>query len=73
MTCPPDIDTGEILQFSWTKKRDMGRKRFISEQIIINLREAEVLVNQGSTVIEVVRKLGISEQILIRMAGQISL
>jgi len=30
----------------------MARKRFTSEQIITMLREAEVLVNQGSTVIE---------------------
>jgi putative transposase len=44
----------------------MARKRFTSEQIITMLREAEVLVNQGSTVIEAVRKLGISEQTYYR-------
>jgi putative transposase len=44
----------------------MGRKRFTAEQIINMLREAEVLVNQGSTVGEVCRKLGISEQTYYR-------
>ena len=44
----------------------MSRKRFTSEQIITILREAEVLVNQGSTVIQAVRKLGISEQTYYR-------
>ncbi len=40
----------------------MGRKRFTAEQIINMLREAEVLLNQDSTVGQVCRKLGISEQ-----------
>ena len=44
----------------------MARIRFTLEQIIIKLREAEVLVNQGSTVIEASRKLGISEQTFYR-------
>jgi len=44
----------------------MARRRFTSEQIITMLREAEVLVNQGSTVIEVARKLGIAEQTYYR-------
>jgi len=44
----------------------MARKRFTSEQIITMLREAEVLLNQGSTVIEVARKLGIAEQTYYR-------
>ena len=44
----------------------MARKRFTSEQIITILREAEVLMNQGSTVIQAVRKLGISEQTYYR-------
>jgi len=44
----------------------MARKKFTSEQIITILREAEVLVNQGSTVIQAVRKLGISEQTYYR-------
>jgi hypothetical protein len=44
----------------------MPRKRFTSEQIITILREAEILVNQGPTFIEAVRKLGISEQTYYR-------
>jgi putative transposase len=44
----------------------MGRKRFTAEQIINLLREAEVLLNQSSTVGEVCRKLGISEQTYYR-------
>jgi len=41
----------------------MGRKRYATGQIISMLWEAEVFLNQGSTVGEVCRKLGISEQI----------
>ena len=44
----------------------MGRKRFTAEQIINMLREAEVLLNQDSTVEQVCRKLGISEQTYYR-------
>ena len=44
----------------------MGRKRFTAEQIINMLREAEVLLNQDSTVGEVCRKLSISEQTYYR-------
>ena len=44
----------------------MARKRYTSEQIITMLREAEVLLNQGSTVIEAARKLGIAEQTYYR-------
>ena len=44
----------------------MARRRFTSEQIITMLREAEVLLNQGSTVIEVARKLNIAEQTYYR-------
>jgi len=44
----------------------MPRKQFTTEQIITKLREAEVLVSQGITVIEAVRKLEISEQTYYR-------
>ena len=44
----------------------MGRKRFTAEQIINMLREGEVLLNQGSTVGEVCRELGISVQAYYR-------
>ena len=37
-------------------------KKFTAEQIIGKLREAEVGLAQGKTVPEVVRKLGVTEQ-----------
>jgi len=40
----------------------MARKRFSAEQIITKLREAEVELSKGSTVAQVVRKLGVTEQ-----------
>ena len=40
----------------------MPRKRYTPEQIINYLREAEVLISQGSTAKEAARHLGISEQ-----------
>jgi len=40
----------------------MPRKRYTPEQIINSLREAEVLMSQGSTAKEAARHLGISEQ-----------
>ena len=44
----------------------MGGKRFTSEQIITILREAELLMSQGTAVGEVTRKLEISEQTYYR-------
>ena len=45
----------------------MSRKRKYSpEQIIIKLREAEVLLSQGHTVKETTRKLGVAEQTYYR-------
>lgn len=44
----------------------MPRKRYTSEQIIIQLREAEVELAQGQTAAEVCRKLGITEQTYYR-------
>ena len=44
----------------------MGRKGFKPEQIIGKLREAEVLLSQGSTVGEASRKLGVTEQTYYR-------
>ena len=44
----------------------MKKKGFAAEQVITMLREAEVLLSQGSTVIEVARKLGITEQTYYR-------
>ena len=44
----------------------MGRKRFSPEQIIIKLREAEIVESKGLTQVEAAKKLGIAEQTLIR-------
>ena len=44
----------------------MKKKGFSAEQVIGKLREAEVLLCQGSTVGEVSRKLGVTEQTYYR-------
>jgi len=44
----------------------MKKKAFTAEQVITMLREAEVVLSEGSTVIEVARKLGITEQTCYR-------
>ena len=44
----------------------MPRKRFSPEQIIIKLREAEIIESKGLTQVEAAKKLGIAEQTLIR-------
>ena len=44
----------------------MVRKTFKPEQIIGKLREAEVLLSQGSTIGEASRKIGVTEQTYYR-------
>jgi putative transposase len=44
----------------------MKKKGFSAEQIIGKLRQAEVLLGQGSTVGEVSRKFGVTEQTCYR-------
>ena len=44
----------------------MKKKGYTAEQIIGKLREAEVLLSQGSTVGEASRKLGVTEQTYYR-------
>jgi|TARA_Y100000758_G_scaffold225813_1_gene163408 transposase-like protein len=44
----------------------MGRKRFSPEQIIVKLKEAEIIESKGLTQVEAAKKLGIAEQTLIR-------
>ena len=44
----------------------MGKKNFTTEQIIIKLREIEVLCGQGKTIAEAVRQAEISEQTYYR-------
>ncbi len=40
----------------------MARKRFSPEQIIVKLREAEIIEFKGLTQVEAAKKLGICEQ-----------
>ena len=44
----------------------MGRKRYQPEQIIGYLREAEILLAKGSTIGQVCRKIGVTEQTYYR-------
>ncbi len=44
----------------------MVRKGYTAEQIINKLREAEVLLSQGTTIGEVSRKIGVTEQTYYR-------
>lgn len=44
----------------------MARKKYTAEQIIKNLREAEIHLSKGETIGQVSRKLGITEQTYYR-------
>ena len=44
----------------------MARKRYTAEQIIGHLRQAEIRISEGKTVLEAVRDLGVSEQTYYR-------
>ncbi len=44
----------------------MPKRTFTAEQIIGKLREAEIMLSQGSSVAEASRKLGITEQTYYR-------
>ena len=44
----------------------MARRSYRPEQIIKKLREAEILLSQGSTVGEAARKIGVTEQTYYR-------
>ena len=44
----------------------MARKRCTAEQIIGHLRQAEILISEGKTIIEAARHLGVSEQTYYR-------
>ena len=48
----------------------MGRKNFTPEQIINKLREAEVRINQGISIAEASRKIGVSEQTYYRWRNE---
>jgi transposase-like protein len=44
----------------------MVKKSYSPEQVINKLREAEILLNQGSTIGEASRKIGVTEQTYYR-------
>ena len=44
----------------------MARKLYTAEQIIGHLRQAEIRISEGKTVLEAVRALGVSEQTYYR-------
>lgn len=44
----------------------MSGKRYTAEQIIVNLRQAEIMVGQGRTVDEAVRELGVTKNTYYR-------
>ena len=44
----------------------LARKRYSAEQIIGHLRQAEILISEGKTIIEATRHLGVSEQTYYR-------
>jgi len=48
----------------------MGRQRFTPEQIIAKLREAEVALSRGQTVVQVCRQLNITEQTYYRWRNE---
>jgi putative transposase len=44
----------------------MGKQNYTTEQIIVKLREVEVLCSQGKTAVEAIRQIGVSEQTYYR-------
>ena len=48
----------------------MARKKYTAEQIIKNLREAEIYLSKGETIGQVARKFGITEQTYYRWRKQ---
>ena len=48
---------------TFSEEKTSPRQRFWAEQIIGKLREAEVLIAQGRSVAEAVRRIGVSEQV----------
>jgi len=48
----------------------MSRKKYSPEQVIIHLREVEVLCSQGNTIAEAARQIGVTEQTYYRWRKQ---
>jgi UDP-glucose 4-epimerase len=43
----------------------MARKRYMAEEILAKLRQIDVLVSQGQTMMDAIRQIGVSERIPI--------
>ena len=48
----------------------MPKRQHCAEEIINKLREAEVVISSGSTVVEAVRRIGVSEQTFYRWRAE---
>ena len=48
----------------------MSKKTYTADQIIVHLREVEVLCSQGKTVAEAARQIGVTEQTYYRWRKQ---
>lgn len=44
----------------------MAKRKYSSEEVIHKLREADVLLGQGKTILEVVKQLGVTDQTYYR-------
>ncbi len=68
LTCPPKTVPVIMLEKRKAVKGgiQMVRKTYKPEQIINRLREAEILLNQGATIGEASRKIGVTEQTYYR-------
>ena len=63
----PPFKLNQQINYNFAGNQEkLGRERFISEQIIKTLRKAEVILSKGLRVPEIVRELGIAEQIYYR-------
>ena len=67
MTCPPRTGPGVMLVLGLKERGvKMARRKHTAEQIINKLREAEVAISAGSTVAEVSRQIGVTQQTFYR-------
>ena len=48
----------------------MPKRKHTAEEIINKLREAEVVISSGSTVVEATRRIGVSEQTFYRWRAE---
>jgi|GEM_PF-156139 len=70
LTCPPRTGPSIMLVLGRRKGGKMAKKRHTPEQVINKLREAEVAIGEGSTVAEVARRIGVTEQTFYRWRSE---